>query len=402
MKRIREIGFGAVVALGLFLFLVGFALRSRAGGAISEPSNPAMTNPDKHAWDLFLQLNRPADLSKGRGVPDAAKKIGDDGCTVWETWRLGRGEVYKDDGSQPPVWDDGANTACQGKALEPTNLLILTDAINQKRKVPHKFQLLIDTQELTNESRMNRATYEFIVTHELYNIEGQQVFVKEASRTYDKQTRTGSVLSFPEESMEIKGAWKELTKEEISQGAAKKYHTATVDGKTYGLTSLHIITKEVPNWFWATFAHKDNRSPAIPDRDTYGMPKELKGTKWENYKLSGTQVDFTSSVGQPTRLADTVIEDGFEETSSCMSCHAMASFGPNPGAKREDSLLGKTCSPLPNPSGREKVKCVVGSPDSSLFGDDKGLKYAQSDFVWSMPFRAKHKAVVSKPQPSQP
>ncbi len=164
---------------------------------------------------------------------------------------------------------------------------------------------------------MNRATFDFIVDNELWYVEGQQVM-------FD----TGTPIAFPEESKEIKAQWRL-----IDQDAADRYHTATFindDGEDelWGLTSLHITTKDVPNWFWATWEHADNTDleAIVPSVDTHGLPDQLVGTKWENYVLRGSQVDFVDSTGRPTILANSQIEDGFQETSSCITCHASGNW----------------------------------------------------------------------------
>lgn len=55
-------------------------------------------------------------------------------------------------------------------------------------------------------------------------------------------------------------------------------------------------------------------------------PDELSGTKWENYRLRGTQVNFVDSFGKDTRLANAQIEANVELQSSCITCHAEAAM----------------------------------------------------------------------------
>ena len=38
---------------------------------------------------------------------------------------------------------------------------------------------------------------------------------------------------------------------------------------TFGLTALHITTKDLPNWLWATFEHVDN--PARPGNEKWEL-----------------------------------------------------------------------------------------------------------------------------------
>ena len=70
----------------------------------AQDSHPAVNNPDKFAWGLFVAINHPADLTAERGTPDKNKKLGDAGTTVWETWKLARTEVFLPNACKPAVW----------------------------------------------------------------------------------------------------------------------------------------------------------------------------------------------------------------------------------------------------------------------------------------------------------
>src|SRR5262249_15803080 len=123
----------------------------------------------------------------------------------------------------------------------------------------------------------------------------------------------------------------------------------------WALVGMHVISKQIPNWTWATFEHKDNagRCDYAGCRDAFGAQipnvranattgeryepclktdalKQLfanAGTPpvWQNYCMKGTQPDFTTASGVPTMLGNTSMEATFDDTSSCMSCHARAS-----------------------------------------------------------------------------
>jgi hypothetical protein len=58
----------------------------------------------------------------------------------------------------------------------------------------------------------------------------------------------------------------------ITEEDKPRYHwmEKVEDGKTtiYGLSASHVMSKDLPTWFWATFEHVDNESrwPAVhPD-----------------------------------------------------------------------------------------------------------------------------------------
>src|SRR6202012_3300982 len=91
------------------------------------------------------------------------------------------------------------------------------------------------------ELRMNRVAFDYIRAHELYNLDGQLQMVAAARP-----------VSFPAASTEIKANWRPIRSDERA-----RYHTLEVrfdDGteRLYGLTALHIVSKDSPQWFWAT------------------------------------------------------------------------------------------------------------------------------------------------------
>jgi hypothetical protein len=137
------------------------------------------------------------------------------------------------------------------------------------------------------------------------------------------------------------------------------------------LASFHIITKDLPNWFWCTFHHIDNPAGARESPDTYGPPPQLKGTVWGNYVLGGTQIDFVTPQGKPVFLSDALIEhpppSNFYDTS-CMSCHALAAMSPD------------------GPAGGA---FFAGPPNPKIFFDQNGKPTElPTDFVFSIPSRA--------------
>jgi hypothetical protein len=248
---------------------------------------------------------------------------------------------------------------------------------------------------------MNKSTFEFIVNNQLYNIEGQEHLFTEI------QAGTRKPLSFPIDSIEVKSMWRpfeaadsnnpnKLPLEDIA-----KYHVGVDgEGKKYGLVALHVITKDVPNWFWCSFRHTDGPKPQIPSVDEYGRPSALNGTKWQHYELSGTQTDFVNNIGKDSELSDPHIEKGFE-VSSCISCHALSSIGAPTNGLDADRL--RFFFDPASPKGPDRPDLLspegapLGIPNPAMFVDQSTgrLKYVQLDFVWSMAFRANR---IQRPQ----
>ena len=379
--------------------------------------------PSKHAWDLFISINHPAaDKKIARGVPDCTKRFGSPGETsVWETWRNAGSEVYKTDGSEPPLWDDTTlpdeNPGRVPRLPQLRIASVLKPFFSPGDGVFHN-------DGGFGETRLNRATYEFIRAQCLFSIEGQQ--------RYAKAVVAGKKppIQFPADSIEAKAAWIDFADPQgdgsvppISLERQGTYYTAQFEGKKFGLVALHILTKDLTNWFWATFRHKDAPIDDAETPDTFGPPNVVRGTVWENYRLGGTQTDFTLPTGEPTLLSDHFVEFNFLKTS-CMTCHATATISP----EITTSTSGKKFTSLPNgqalavcsiqpdaqDAGIDPCKKLLGDgafrpgtnalvtprgvPDPTWFTKDGKPFYQQTDFVYSIPFRGKSETGTPPPR----
>jgi hypothetical protein len=367
--------------------------------ANSQGLHPALNNPDRFAWDLFIALNHPADLTAARGTPDASKRLGDPGPTVWETWKLARTEVYLPNACKPSAWTNAPSPIANvgplavrfaGPQPNPTNFKVfdppkfsediaqvLGTSVNRsnfesanlamaREFSPAKNMLVVDADEVGNETRMNRATFDFIRDNELFSIDGQEAFLTK-----------NLAVEFPVDAKEIKASWRRFSDDELDPaknfrdlnkngtiedderglrllsriyhvgiGLVKNESTGMLEPRPFGLAGLHIITKDIPNWFWTTFEHVDNPEANVGSLDRHsppekGYPPEVEGTVWLNYRLRGTQVDFVTSTGRPTILGNTQIEGAFQGTSSCITCHARATIG-----RRLDNISVEGGKPL--------------------------------------------------------
>jgi hypothetical protein len=241
---------------------------------------------------------------------------------------------------------------------------------------------------------MNRAAFDYIRARDLYNLDGQLRLLA--------QRRT---VHFPSAATEVKAEWRPIRADEQS-----RYHCVQVrlaDGTTrlYGLTALHIVTKDLPNWFWATFEQVDN--PSLPDADGWQLPSSdrfacesshadcnrappnigLEGTVWLFYRLRGTLTRFVDARGEPLRLANSELEAGMQQTASCMTCHSRASIGVLEGAAVRLPIF----DPKPDDSAQTTLvrRGFVGLPRAAWFqsipGDvGAGPSFQPLDFVWSL------------------
>jgi hypothetical protein len=368
------------VALGCTVIDLCFSTASAqlAADAWKEPQDTfsSLFEPDRYAWRLFIALNWPANTATKEA--DAGKAFGADGPVVWETWRNVRPQapdtVFPVDGSDPGPWLGGAGPVVAQEQQRFDRVLPTQQAVAalaQRRVKPPPPVPSFDGG-LGGEVRMNKSTYEFIRAKKLFNVEGQIA-----------QFNAGEVnLNFPPNAKEIKAEWRTIDPSE-----KPRYHWTEVvrtDGsrEVWGLSALHIITKDLPNWFWATFEHIDTKPPnpvgpgwQFPSVDRVACPLPphgceqaptgigLQGTKWEHYRLRGTQIDFITSSGFPTQLSNSQLEA--VQNSSCMTCHAMATID------RDGGTFG--------------FQFIKGSPQPSWFQNAQGQRiFMQQDFVFSL------------------
>lgn len=223
---------------------------------------------DEFAWQSFIALNWPATTD---GQADLTKTIADNSAPrVWEYYRESS-TIFLPDGSAPEAW---------GQQIDPAQrTLVQTSKINNTN---HPTGQLLDEslQAFTGplvdqngnwvyyEVLMNETEFNYILTNELYNQEGQALFT--ADNIIDFPANTSDAPG----SIELKFAWKILGHGDIPS----RFFTimAEIDIPQYddkgnllppkqeelqvGLVGMHyaVRTQSAPEWIWATFEHVDN------------------------------------------------------------------------------------------------------------------------------------------------
>ncbi|MBX3653673.1 MAG: hypothetical protein KF686_05775 [Ramlibacter sp.] len=277
-------------------------------------SNAEFTNPgaDCAMWQTFFYLNWPA--KKGvRGVPDLKATFGAPGPTVWETFKTEE-QVFLPQGATPSPWNQGVMNASVPKALAGQaaagRLRVLTRTSKVSRQVASLLQaghglrsapvpldqveqadgyVLYDQQNqpVYYDVAMNKAQFDYIVSHKLYNADSQAAYA----------ARTNIVL--PMGAIEVKAAWKVLTATEAASG---RFHTApgfvpSTPGAgstvTVGLVGLHVFAAGGPHsaGMWATFYQIDNAPLAgTTATGTYTFYNPASSTPVNTTGTSPTQV----------------------------------------------------------------------------------------------------------------
>jgi len=339
--------------------LIAF-LKTLTDGYVAEPqsASDAAQRSDEYAWKVFVALNKPA--------------------AAWESWPSAN-DIFRPDAADPGPWKSTQQPSAVPIGSSRFEAFSARELPNLHRVENGKMVVVKDplaSASRLTEIHLNQAGYEYIRARALYNVAGQL---------------RAEAVSFPAATKEVKAKWRV-----ISEAERSRYYTMAVklaDGteRLYGLTALHLVTKDLPTWFWATFEHVDN--PQLPGNDGWQAPSRdtfacgdaepacnraprgigLEGTVWENYRLRGTLTSFVDTAGKPNLLANSELEAGMQPTASCITCHSRAGIGTVAGQPLRLAIF--------DTSTGDPKRGFVGEPRPEWFADGR---IRSLDFIWSM------------------
>lgn len=371
-------------------FVFGLFIPQTLPAVAQSVPNPAMTAPDQVAWQLFIQANTRAGGSN----------------STFETW------ASDTDMFQPnPVFPAAPTPPALRRPILPQ---VARQGVQAAGGLLPALPPGIG-QGVTEETRHNKATFDFIVQNNLYKISGLKAAF-------------GKTLSFPVDSIEVKGNWVPVsdipafTNNRVTVAQVPQlYHVNSAGGIQYALVAMHVISKLVPNWTWATFEQRFNpaRCDILGCKDSFGAQKAfvpsnpvagqgypdctktpaltamLKSADidpvYENYCLKASQADFTDNNGLDIRVGNSVTEDGFVATASCMTCHGRSAFDKTGQATSQAGFLSFGPNGPIAPLGPLLPSWYFSfnSPPPIFEGKPGLTRIATSaDFVWSIPFCA--------------
>lgn len=397
--------------------------------ALKLDRNAAENHPYLWAWKSFAEVNRPTHV----------REPGGGSLVRWETW-ASDAETFPvcPDPSNPPTWP-GYNL--RDKLLKKSQLLAQSPADVDWYTLVNGVPTVTAVLKYTEDVRRNEASFDYIVDNGLYYTEGladafaqaeaavDEVVANENGNTARAMQAVSGVVKFPAKAIEVKADWVPLDDIPIEQrGDYYQSWAIPDDGSTlvprrYGLVALHIMTKDLPQWFWATWMNKNvlGRCDYYGCRDDFGMEpsftppndeanypydsgevtREVKALLkmydldrvFQNYRLVGTQTSFTDVTGNPTLLSNTITEQYQLQTASCITCHSRAAVD-STGATL--SVFSDKAGSETPPSG-DKLVTDNGVPDPSWFWNMTSnynffssntqvtsLTALQIDFVWGI------------------
>ncbi len=371
-----------------------FGVVANAADAVVPPQNPCAPptqispNINETAWQLWVAATCPVNSTQYPFV-------------VWEDW-IEQAQMYPADPSKglfvPNAEAEKTATTHflqgspfallrnPGLATVVTGLLGAANQNCNKAGKPPKSQ---PDLVICEEVRLNGAAEDYIAGNNFWNRNGQ-------AQAAQNPVYYGGDIQFPAPAVEIKADWLETSTipslntsdcSKLPKGFATSIHVEMVDGNCFALAGMHLISKLLGQWIWATFEPQNGttnpfRCKVLGCIDTFGSnPAMSDGSKtqqtarlkslmdaaglapeWFNYRLDAVQTGFY----RPGLSGNSIIEGenvGMPlSQSSCISCHAVSSV-------KSDGTDGITLL-TSNP---------VGAP-KPLPSD----AWIRRDFVWSM------------------
>jgi hypothetical protein len=210
----------------------------------------------------------------------------------------------------------------------------------------------------------------FVKSAGLTTLLGQQAYGSEHTRVINFPGTGLNQLRPDLDSLEVKLDWVPASSFRNPTFAcpdpSNTLYTQTINGKCYALVGVHITSKVMPTWLWATFEPDSkitnpNRCDArlygacfdpwgTNSPEPYGKGKSVQQSEelrqamdaaqmhpaFRNYFLTGVQTKFVDYNGKPIQLGNSFVE--FNQgvapgKSSCITCHQYAHFDGKQTAK---------------------------------------------------------------------
>jgi hypothetical protein len=266
------------------------------------------------------------------------------------------------------------------------------------------------------------------VKKELSTLVAQQAYGNERNGAINFPGTAQNESRIDLDSLELKVDWVPVTSFSNPTFACpdptNRLYTETINGTCYALAAIHISSKVMVNWLWATFEPNSNvTNPNRCDPKLYNTCLDPWGTTssqpygkgqtaqqspelrqamaeahlnpaFNNYFLTGVQTHFVDNYGKPIPLGNSFVE--FNQgvppgKSSCITCHQYAHFdGKRPARGEPENHFGRPPHGWPSIgyacNQNQSGNCLPDLPNSTL-----------QDFSWLLGLMPYGDAVAEAP-----
>jgi hypothetical protein len=246
------------------------------------------------------------------------------------------------------------------------------------------------------------------VKRELSTLVAQQAYGNERNGAINFPGTAQNEFRIDLDSLELKVDWVPVTSFSnptfTCPDPSNRLYTETINGTCYALAAIHISSKVMVNWLWATF--EPNSNVTNPNRcdpglysdcfDPWGttssrpygkgqtaqqspelrqaMTESHLNPAFSNYFLTGVQTQFVDNYGKPIPMGNSFVE--FNQgvppgKSSCITCHQYAHFdGKQPAQGSPENNFGRPPHGWPSIgyacNQNQNGNCLPETPNSTL------------------------------------
>ncbi|MEO8671747.1 MAG: hypothetical protein ABI411_10570 [Tahibacter sp.] len=312
-------------------------------------SNPGMSCPDMAAWKLFADAvsqefwtKWAADQQTWPGAPLPICAGGKNANCCDPASSTNPGYTDKTNPATNCPWFPGDHQVAGG---EPVLRTANPPSKAHFNTFSHGIGLLAAAQKDSDTGRdirqsmaelvfRNKSMFDFVFRNDIYHQEGiMQVFARNAANIkspngmpYRIKSTTGALteIDFPVDAVMIKSNWLEKTRAErlgLHDDPASPYIKMTINTRVtdnngtilkpgeHWLVAMHISSKDIPDWLWATWEHVNNpgRCDYLGCNDSYGYSSADAVAKNQemNYTTPKTQCDDLDLASWIFKLNDT-------------------------------------------------------------------------------------------------
>ncbi|MCW5842356.1 MAG: hypothetical protein KIT77_13995 [Caldilinea sp.] len=286
-------------------------------------TNPAMTCPDAFAWRLFLEaieqefwLYWAADQLTWPAQPlplctdDTA--AGTACCTPGSLENPGYDNA--DDPAVNCPYYPGDHLDAGGDAILHTAQPLSKSHVNAFSAPAGEDPGRVIRQEMAELVFRNKPMFDYVFANNIYNTDGLgELFARNSqamtsSAPYRARSEPGALVTvdFPVDAVMVKSNWLSAERAEelgLDDDPDNPYITMEIDAKIldnnapddqfepglYYLVAMHISSKDIPNWVWATFEHVNN-----PGRCDYTGCNDSFGYTSPDAAPDGFYANFTA------------------------------------------------------------------------------------------------------------